>query len=127
MKLTDLEPRFLRTETRIDTWTRVRPDGTHEEVTGPRQYHIEVDTMAEAQGAMFLCPKCYAANAGGVGTHSVICWFRDRGVPDDAVPGPARWAASGSRLGDLTLSPSVLLVGGCAWHGFITAGQVTSC
>lgn len=87
-----------------------------------------VETIAEAQGVRFLCPKCYAQNGGKIGTHSVICWSSSRGVPDDARPGPGRWALVGSSLDDLTLdgepgkSRSVLLTGGCDWHGFVTDG-----
>lgn len=89
----------------------------------------EVSTIAEAQGVMFLCPLCFAANKGAVGTHSVICWSRSRGVPDDIAPKPGRWALRGTSLDDLTLdaepgqSRSVLLLGGCNWHGFVTDGE----
>jgi hypothetical protein len=53
-----------------------------------------------------------------------------RGVPDDAKPGPGRWSLVGTGFDDLTLdgdggSRSVLLLGGCAWHGFVTNGEVT--
>jgi len=62
-----------------------------------------------------------------IGTHMVLCWFRDRGVPDGETPGPGRWQVSGSGLGDLTLAPSVHLTGaGCGWHGFVRNGLVTS-
>lgn len=110
MKLAELEPQFLR---------YVVEDG--------RECLHHVDTLAEAQGIFLLCPKCFEANHGPVGTHAVICWFRDRGVPAEAVPGPARWGALGTGLDDLTLSPSVQLLGGCRWHGFITSGAVTTC
>lgn len=84
--------------------------------------------MAEADGVDFLCPKCFAANGGPVGTHRVICWFAGR-VPDDATPGPGRWIPSGTGLDDLTFvgpnAASVLLQGGCAWHGFIRNGEAT--
>lgn len=81
---------------------------------------------------MFDCPKCTATNGGPVGTHKVLCWFRDRGVPDNEVPGPGRWWAAGTGYGDLTLtapSSSILLPGpgGCLWHGYVTNGEVTSC
>lgn len=81
--------------------------------------------LAEAQGVMFLCPKCFEANKGEVGTHRVICWFRGRGVPDDQSPGPGRWDVSGTGFSDLTLKPSVFLSGadGCQWHGWITNGE----
>lgn len=82
-----------------------------------------VSSVAEASCVVFLCPKCFVANKGEVGTHSVLCYFRDRGVPPDARPGPARWEASGAGIEDLTLAPSVLLIGGCAWHGFVRNGE----
>ena len=111
MKLTELDPQFLR-------------------VTEPGRWR-EVPSLAEAHGIKFLCPKCYAANGGPVGTHSVICWSADRGAPDAERPGPGRWALHGTGYSDLTLdgergkSRSVLLTGGCGWHGFITNGDVT--
>jgi hypothetical protein len=91
-----------------------------------------VETIAEAQGVFFLCPKCYQANGGRVGTHRVICWSRSRGVPDSAAPGPGRWSLEGTSIADLTLggdppgnARSVQLLGGCAWHGFVTSGGAT--
>lgn len=92
------------------------------------EFLIEVDTLAEADGLRFLCPKCFAANGGVVGTHLVICWFEDR-VPPDLAPGPGRWSPKGTGLDDLSFVPgkrsnSVLLTGGgCAWHGFVTNGE----
>jgi hypothetical protein len=113
MKLVDLEPSFERA---IDnrSWKHV-------------------DTIGEATGVSFLCPKCFGANGGRRGTHMVICWSRDRGTPDDLSPKPGRWSLVGTGLHDLTLegeggkSRSVLLTGGCGWHGFVTNGEVTSC
>lgn len=107
MKLAELEPQFIRrTE-----------EGNHR----------FVDTLGEAQGVMFLCPKCFAANAGNVGTHYVLAWFRDHGVPDDEVPGPGRWTPSGTGVVDLSLTPSVHLPGeGCGWHGFVTNGSIVN-
>lgn len=110
MNLADLQPQLL----------------TYEERDGC-VFHVFVDDFAQAQGVIFLCPKCFEANSGPVGTHSVITWFQDRSVPEQAKPGPARWAVSGTSLADLTLSPSVLLLGACGWHGWVRAGQVTSC
>lgn len=106
MRLRDLEARFYR-------------------ITAPG-HRLEVDTLAEAQGVLFLCPACFKTNNGPIGTHSVMTWFRDRGVPDDEVPRPGRWqvASSSTGLDDLTLTPSVLLPGpGCGWHGFVTNGD----
>lgn len=144
MKLSDLKAHFLRYEERTETWKRVvdhakwdatgRGDEGTEEVTGTKQHMITVDSIDEAQGVIFLCPKCYSDNEGSVGTHAVICWSRSRGVPEHAVPGPGRWKLVGTSLGDLTLdgdapggggARSVLLSGpGCGWHGFVTNGDV---
>jgi hypothetical protein len=113
MRLVDLEPIFVRHEVR---------DG--------RQYQVPVKTLAEAQGVRFLCPKCFKANGGAVGTHGVVCWSRSRGVPDGVQPGPGRWTLAGTDLEDLTLNGdppgqarSVQINGGCGWHGHITAGM----
>jgi hypothetical protein len=114
MRLTTLEPYFLRYEPR---------DGAI--------YHRMVESIVEAQGVMFLCPKCFETNKGNIGTHSVLCWSRSAGVPDSASPGPGRWKLVGSSLLDLTLDAdppntarSVLLTKGCGWHGFVTNGEV---
>lgn len=81
----------------------------------------------EAEGVEFLCPKCYAENGGPMGTHLVICWFT--GVPLDIDPKPGRWNPSGAGLDDLTFvepgSTSVLLQGGCGWHGHVRSGEAT--
>lgn len=91
-------------------------------------YHHYVDTLQEADGVMFLCPKCYAKNNGSVGTHSIICWFVGK-VPDDLTPGPGRWNPSGTGLKDLTFigpgAASVLLTSGCQWHGFVKNGDAS--
>lgn len=116
MRLRDLEPELLRIESKT-----------------VRRY---VDSLADAQGVLFLCPKCYVANGGAVGTHSVMCWFDGREVPDDEVPGPGRWTPQGTGLDDLTLqgryvaagqygARSVQLNGGCCAHFHITNGEVT--
>lgn len=138
MRLIDLEPCFLRYEERLDTWTEVdRQPGPgedastvpHHQVTGMKAYFPFVDTIDQAQGVEFLCPKCFAANNGPIGTHAVICWSRSRGVPDSADPGPGRWRLVGTGFHDLSLmeepgkSRSVQLIGGCAWHGFVTNGD----
>jgi len=106
MKLRTLEATF-----------RKRIDDTHFQL---------VDAIAEADGIKFLCPKCFTANGGHVGTHFVICW-RPR-VPQTTTPTPGRWEFQGTGLDDLTLvaaSSSILLMGGCNWHGYVRNGEVT--
>jgi len=85
-----------------------------------------VPTFAEAQGILFLCPSCFSRN-DGKGVHSVLVWFRDKGVPPEMFPAP-RWVATGTSLEDLTISPSINLVTPDQpneWHGWIINGNVT--
>lgn len=85
----------------------------------------EITSLADAQGVLFLCPKCFGERGGEVGCHRVLAWFSGRGVPDDAKPGPGRWAPEGEGLHNLTLRPSIDLTvsKGCNWHGFVTSGS----
>ncbi len=99
-------------------------------IVEPNKVHKYVETLAEAQGLQFLCPKCYAEKGSRPGVHSIICWFRGRGVPDDEFPKPGRWTPSGDSLTNLSFVPgdpphatSVLLTGGCGWHGYVTNGE----
>jgi hypothetical protein len=109
MKLKELDAHFLHD---------VKPNGSCR----------RSQEMAGAAGIMFLCPKCFAANGGKIGTHSVICWFVGK-VPDDLNPKPGRWNPSGTGLDDLTFvgpgAASVLLTSpqGCGWHGFVKNGD----
>lgn len=79
-----------------------------------------------AAGIFFLCPACYRANGGPVGTHGVICW--EPRVPQSEVPGPGRWHMNGSSLDNLTLraSSSSVVVRGCpnGAHFFVRNGQI---
>ena len=110
MRLTDLEPKFLK---RID------------------DHHFRfVGTLAEADGVEFLCPKCMAENGmKRPGVHAVICWSPS--VPQTTHPTPGRWQMLGTGLHDLTLragSSSVLLQGdGCKAHFFIENGNIRMC
>lgn len=103
MRLVDLEARFLR-------------------VAHPG--HFTGTEFEHAQGIVFLCPLCFRKNGGEVGTHSVIVWFAERGVPDNLDP-KGRWEAVGTCLNDLTVTPSIQVVGGCAWHGYVVKGEVS--
>lgn len=144
MKLIELEPRFVRYVVTPNVPTEVAVDPSNYPAGGTKtvlrdQVTYETTTkMRKAQGVQFLCPKCFVANGGKVGTHLILCWSRSRGVPDSAQPGPGRWTLEGTGFDDLTLngdSPagpgtgarSVLLTGGgCGWHGFVTKGEVTT-
>lgn len=115
MKLTELNPHFLKRES--DSSRR------------------QVDTLAEADGLQFLCPACWKANRGPVGTHVIICWAPS--VPLTTNPVPGRWSMVGTGFGDLTLvagSSSVLIEASERekergikehWHGFVKNGEIT--
>ena len=115
MKLTDLEPQFMRYE------------------TSDHEYLRHVDSLAEAQSVQFLCPVCFVKNNAPVGTHLIEVSFSDRGVLDhqgshNREGAPSRWTVSGTGYADLTTLPSILVdpaEPACAgWHGYITNGEV---
>lgn len=134
----ELEAYFVAREVRISKRLQVRaasralrPHGPfdandYEEIDAEVETWRHVDTLAEADGVSFSCPKCYRDKPGG--QHHVLCWFEGR-VPDHAQPGPGRWKPSGTGLADLTFvgprAASVLLQGGCRWHGFVKNGEAT--
>lgn len=110
MRLSDLEPQFLK---RVD-------DKTFQ----------HVDTLAEADGVFFVCPKCLEANGGArPGVHGVICWGPQ--VPQTTSPTPGRWELRGIGYDDLTLvagSSSVLITGpGCGAHFLVRDGAIVPC
>lgn len=80
-----------------------------------------------ANGVSFLCPACFTANHGPVGTHLVVCWEPSVPLPPDGPhPGPGRWTLNGSGIDDLTLvagSSSIRLTDGCMWHGWVRDGK----
>lgn len=139
MRLTELNPTFIRYEERVESWDAVEGDpATWVErgkptvsKTGPREYRIMVSEIAEAQGIQLLCPLCFKANGNNAaGTHFVEVTFKDRGVPDqlgchNKAGQPTRWTATGSDFNDLSTSPSIMIEDACGWHGFITNGEVT--
>jgi hypothetical protein len=95
----------------------------------PGDEHVWLSTgipFAEADGLIMLCPLCFTANKGEVGTHSVICWRPRVPLSKDLV-GPGRWEFEGTGLADLTLvagSSSIKLMGGCNAHFFVRKGQI---
>jgi hypothetical protein len=82
----------------------------------------DVATLQEAGGIKFLCPKCFDANGGPIGTHLIIVWFEGKPVPEGTYKADPRWGVTGTSLHDLTLSPSINVIGGCGWHGWVKNG-----
>ena len=103
MRLVDLEPEFLS----------MGGEGVTNSATG------EPVPKTHGVGVLFNCPcgnheedhRCYVPFANPIG------------------PGPGRdgdrgWKRTGETFETLTLTPSILRLGGCGWHGFITNGEV---
>jgi len=89
---------------------------------------VPVKARAKADSVMFLCPLCFEKNKGKRGTHSVRVDFVGGRVPDDVCikneeGKPVRWTAVGTTIDDLTLTPSIQILHGCKWHGFVTKGD----
>lgn len=105
MRLIELEPTFIRFEGLDSFWRDVE--------------------FSVADGISFLCPLCYVANNGIVGTHSIIVLFT-RCNPA-IMPTWHRWDMNGSKFDDLTISPSIRITVGCNWHGFIRNGEIVNC
>lgn len=97
---------------------KLRPDGVR---------YVPARSLAKAQGMRFLCPLCWVANKGRIGTHSVLVGFARRAPPGlfscDSGGKDSRWIVTGTSIEDLTLRPSIWLKGeGCGWHGYVTKG-----
>src|SRR5437870_2898130 len=129
MKLTDLDPQFVRYEGHYEDWEVVDGDPLtwHERgcptkmKSGNREYKIFVSELHDAQGIIFICPKCRG--------HSCEVTFADKDVPDwmgshNSGGKAVRWNPSGMDYASLTIIPSILLESGCNWHGYITNGEV---
>lgn len=140
MRLLDLQPQFLRhaVEPAGSELGRTLPDGTIQWGGFPTDVWYDQDQLAGADGIQFLCPKCFEANGGPIGTHSIHVYFAGSKVPPHLGTNregqTVRWSVTkGTGYDDLCLSPSILLLSGCGWHGFIGAadgsqpGEVVTC
>jgi hypothetical protein len=88
--------------------TKVDDVGDH--LDKPGAYDIRIQGNGEPGGMGFVCP-C------GCG--------REGYLPFKPQPSPS-WTFDGN-TDKPTLSPSVLQVGGCRWHGWLRAGIWVSC
>lgn len=110
MKLSELDPSFL--------------------ISVDERTHRRTNLITEADGVIFLCPKCYQENINSDrGIHSIICWQPH--IPLDGIKsGPGRWNFEGTGYDDLSLvngSSSVALNGGCNAHFWIKNGEIINC
>lgn len=119
MRLSELEPQFFRhaVETAGPDHGQPLPDGTTQWGGFPIDVFHDVDAVSEADGITFLCPKCFAANGGSVGTHSIMIFFADRNAPPHLGTNKdgqtVRWRVAGTGYADLVTAPSILQQSGC--------------
>lgn len=107
MRLTDLHPEFCGAGGEGIS----NPDGS----PAPERHGV---------GLLFDCPlpcesRCYVAFANPLD-----------GGPPYINPNQSTWQRTGETFETLTLTPSIFrdpAKGGCGWHGFVTAGEVTTC
>jgi hypothetical protein len=107
MKLRELEPTFLKVIDHCQS--------------------LMTDDIANADGIMFKCPKCFSEKKSLKGTHSIMCWQPN--VADERHPKGGRWNLVGSCYDDLELQngSSSILQSGCNAHFFIRNGEVIFC
>ncbi len=109
-----------------------RSDDGEKHMWSPRPYTFHfhnVESLSDADHIVFLCPMCFEKNGGAKRTHQVFVSFAGRDIPLEAGSinnkgQPSRWNVSGSGLDDLVLTPSILIGGPCAWHGYIGSSGI---
>ena len=102
MKLTDLNPRWIGAGGTGITTLDGKPV--------PARHGI---------GMLFDCPCERCGNRAYVAFSNPL-----DGGPPVVNEGEAMWQRTGEDFETLTLSPSIHRVGGCGWHGYITAGNL---
>jgi hypothetical protein len=134
MRLTDLEAVFRKhsIEPADESHGRTLPDGTIQWGGFPTTVFRAVESIHDADRVSFLCPKCFVDNGGKIGTHRIAIDFEGRGTPDEACVHndsgqPVRWSFTGTCLEDLELRPSIQVIGGCNWHGYVDRDGIRTC
>lgn len=104
MRLTDLNPRFLR--------------------AGGEGISLADGSPAPERHGVGIIMDCPCGNADE--NHQLYVPFLN---PIDGGPTiePNGWQRTGDTVDTLTLAPSILRHGACKWHGWIRDGAVISC
>ncbi len=133
MKLTDLEPRWVgaggpgvrqQSDRPCPTCAGTGCDECHQ---SGKEY--EPAPERSGVGVSFRCPcdqHRHSDPRGEDWDDRVFVLFTnplDGGPQLECTRG---WQRTGDTFETLTLRPSILRVGGCAWHGFVTNGEVTT-
>lgn len=129
LRLSDLNPRFMnsggegvsRKTDRLCTVCNGENAGACEACHGSG-FEYEPAPLRTGVGVIFQCPcgnhdedhECYVPFANPLDGGPCL------------EPNGRGWQRTGDRFEALTLTPSILRIGGCGWHGFITNGEVTT-
>lgn len=84
-------------------------------LTDDRGSFKKVNTIAEADGLFFQCPRCHHSAINSRITERILCWFKH--VPLTIAPKPARFVPTGHDLKDISFVSQNIT--GCRWHKFI--------
>ncbi len=106
MKLTDLHPQ----------WVYSGGEGISDKDGNPVPFREKV-------GISFDCP-CGKCPEGF--SNSVYLSFEN--PPDGGPPvgNSPHWHRQGEDFETISLSPSILRIGGCGWHGYVTNGEIVN-
>jgi hypothetical protein len=88
----------------------------------PRWTAVESDR--HGQGIVFLCPKCKDHYLGVYFSNPI-----DGKLPylREGQNSGHLWSRTGDTFETLSITPSIRVVDGCAWHGYVTAGDIITC
>jgi hypothetical protein len=103
MKLTDLNP----------IWIGSGGEGVFDKDHNPMP-------RREGMGIEFDCPICGDKHPCFVPFENPL----DGGSP---IGYSHHWKRVGNTFENLTLTPSILRMDGCKWHGFVTKGEIIFC
>ena len=106
MRLIDLEP----------NWVGAGGEGIYDKDKNPvpKRHGVAIS---------FNCP-CGRTDRDNGHSSRVVVMFTNPIDGGEPIRNRTTWQRTGETFEDLTLTPSILRVGGCAWHGFITNGEV---
>lgn len=85
-----------------------------------------VDSLEEANAVFLYCPCSFGKSKGA---HGLLIPIANANVNVSPMPGGKAWNASGTGLGDLTLTPSLNIgsaSGDPCWHGHVRQGELVS-
>lgn len=75
-------------------------------------------------GLVFLCPICKGTKQNNPDDHCHHVGVRFSNPLDGAPAYPRGWHRTGETLETITLAPSIMMLDGCKWHGFVENGEL---